>query len=55
MKSVVQAMWLLVVAFGNLIDIIVASVNSGMSRVLYLTVYFVLMRTELKFTIIYLG
>jgi len=33
MKSVVTAMWQLVVAFGNLIDIIVASTSSGMSQV----------------------
>lgn len=33
MKSVVTAMWQLVVAFGNLIDVIVASTSSGMGQV----------------------
>jgi hypothetical protein len=29
MKAVMQAIWLMVVAFGNLIDIIVISIQSG--------------------------
>lgn len=33
MKSVMQAIWLLVVAFGNLIDIIVIQFQSGLSQV----------------------
>ena len=33
MKSVVTAMWQMVVAFGNLIDVIAASASSGMSQV----------------------
>ena len=40
MRSIMQAMWCLIVAFGNVIVIIVEASNTGLEQVSQITSYF---------------